>query len=118
MVRLKQVHPEDEPVFQWFDPNLGIWRDALGDKRRESEERGKESGRAQTILTVVDHILSDEGAVDAIAQPWHVFRVPGNTDDLLTAVLDNPAKWREIFGITTESEEGSELDGGNHPSAL
>lgn len=122
VVRLKQVHPEDEPVFQWFDPNLGIWRDALGDKLRESEERGKEHGeargRAQTILTVVDHILSDEGAVDAIAQHWQVSGVPGNTDDLLTAVLDNPAEWREIFGITTESEEGSELAGGDHPSVL
>ena len=122
VVRLKQDHPDDAPVFQWFDPNLGIWRDALGDKLRESEARGEKrgeaQGRAQTILTVLDHILSNEGAVDAIAQHWQEFGAPGNTDDLLTAVLDNPAEWRKIFGITTESEEGSELAGGDHPSVL
>ena len=114
VVRLKQDHPDDGPVFQWFDSNMGIWRDALGDKLRKSEEHG----RTQTILTVVDHILSDEGAIDAIARHWHNFGVPGNTDDLLTAVLDNPAEWRGIFGITTESEEGGELNGEDHRSAL
>jgi len=97
-VRLKQDYPDDEPVFQWFDPNMGIWRDALGDKLRESEERG----RAQTVLTAVGHILSDEGAVDVIAKHWQEFGVPGNTDKLLTAVLDNPAGWQEIFGIAAE----------------
>ena len=122
VMRLKQDHPEDEPVFQWLDANMGIWRDALGDKLRESEargeERGEEHGRAQTVLTAVGHILSDEGAVDAIAKHWQEVGVPGNTDTLLTAVLDNPAEWREIFGMTTGSEEGSEVDEEDCPSAL
>ena len=126
VMRLKQDHPEDEPVFQWFDANMGIWRDALGDKLRESEargeergeKRGEEHGRAQTVLTAVGHILSDEGAVDAIAKHWQEVGVPGNTDTLLTTVLDNPAEWREIFGMTTGSEEGSEVDEEDCPSAL
>lgn len=118
VVRLKQDHPDDGPVFQWFDPNMGIWRDALGDKLRESEERGEEHGRAQAILTVVGHIVSDDEVIDAIAKHWQEFGVPDNTDNLLTAILDNPAEWREIFGIAAESEENSELDGEDHPSTL
>lgn len=122
LVRLKQDHPDDGPVFQWFDPNMGTWRDALGDKLRESEERGKEHGeergRAQTILTVVGHILSDKGAVDAIATHWQEFGVPDDMDNLLTAVLDNPAEWREIFGIAVESKEISEVDEEDYPSVV
>ena len=117
LLRLTQADPKGKLVFQWYDVNLDIWRDHIGDGLRESaargEARGEARGRLGVVLDLLEPVLPNKAAYDELQEVWASSGLPENVAGIIPAVLANPRQWRELLGLAgkDEDEANGELPG-------
>ncbi|MYA03682.1 MAG: Uma2 family endonuclease [Caldilineaceae bacterium SB0664_bin_22] len=113
LLRLTQADATGKLVFQWYDANLDIWRDHIGDGLRESaargEARGEARGRLGVVLDLLEPVLPNKAAYDELQEVWASSGLPENVAAIIPAVLANPRQWRELLGLA--DKDGDEANG-------
>ena len=106
LLRLTQADSEGKLIFQWYDADLDIWRDHIGDGLRESAARGEARGRLGVVLDLLEPVLPNKTAYDELREAWASSGLPENVAEMIPAVLANPGQWRELLGPA--SKDGNE----------
>ena len=109
LLRLIQANPKGKLVFQWYDADLDIWRDHIGDGLRESAARGEARGRLGVVLDLLKPVLPNKAAYDELQRVWTASGLPENITEMIPAVLANPRQWRELLGLA--GQDGKEANG-------